>query len=241
MPSDHAQQSRCIVVVLSGLIVLWSSVYGSTGNSVQLVRNGHSAYRIALSGNASEIDKKAAGELQKYLNEISGVSLPIITAPDQADDSLIWIGSADHIQNLPTRLDWQKFEDDGFCIRTEGTSLIIAGGKAKGSLYGVYSFLEKYLGCRKFSPTVEVIPKRKTITLHPIDDTQVPVPFSNTGWNSSTSPDTVTGTSLICIPTIGGCSFIPSAHLFHPTSTSRTIRNILQNVPLEGSLMVSSV
>lgn len=174
MPSNHVQQSRCIVVVLSGLIVLWSSVYGSTGNSVQLVRNGHSAYRIALSGNASEIDKKAAGELQKYLNEISGVSLPIITAPDGADGSLIWIGSADHIQNFPARLDWQKFEDDGFCIRTEGTSLIIAGGKVKGSLYGVYSFLEKYLGCRKFSPTVEVIPKRKTITLHPIDDTQVP-------------------------------------------------------------------
>lgn len=174
MPSNHVQQSRRIAVVLSGLLVLLSSGYGSTGNSLELVRNGHSAYRIALSGKASEIDKKAAGELQKYLNEISGVSLPIITAPDHSGDSLIWVGSAGHVQDFPARLDWENFEDAGFCIRTEGTNLIIAGGKVKGSLYGVYSFLEKYLGCRKFSPTVEVIPKRKTITLHPIDDTQVP-------------------------------------------------------------------
>ena len=175
MQFNLMQRQRWMLCILVGMFVLCSVTPVTAGGPLQLVRNGHSAYRIALSGDASANDKKAAGELQKYLNEISGVSVPIINVPEKEEDSLIWIGSAGRVQNFPTGFDWQKFEEDGFCIRTEGTNLIIAGGTAKGSLYGVYSFLEKYLGCRKFSPTVEVIPKRKTITLHPINDTQIPV------------------------------------------------------------------
>ena len=34
--------------------------------------------------------------------------------------------------------------------------------------------LETYLGCRKYSPTVTVIPRRVNIVLPEIDDTQVP-------------------------------------------------------------------
>ncbi|HTY36848.1 MAG TPA: DUF4838 domain-containing protein, partial [Bacteroidota bacterium] len=43
-----------------------------------------------------------------------------------------------------------------------------------GTLYAVYTLLESYLGCRKYSPTVEVIPRRPTIDLPTINTTQVP-------------------------------------------------------------------
>ena len=63
-------------------------------------------------------------------------------------------------RSLP--VDWDKLEDDGFEMKTAGENIIIAGGGGKGSLYGVYSFLEKQFGCRKYSPGVEIIPKRST-------------------------------------------------------------------------------
>ncbi len=52
--------------------------------------------------------------------------------------------------------------------------LIIAGGKEKGSLYGVYSFLEDILGCRMYSPQVLVIPEQKEITIPEINLKQEP-------------------------------------------------------------------
>jgi hypothetical protein len=52
--------------------------------------------------------------------------------------------------------------------------LVIAGGSEKGTLFGVYSFLEDYLGCRMYSPDVKIIPELKKITIDEIDDFQVP-------------------------------------------------------------------
>ncbi len=60
-------------------------------------------------------------------------------------------------------------------IKTDSLRLIIAGGNEKGTLYGVYSFLEKYLGCRMYSPKVKIVPRQKQIILGKINDLQVPV------------------------------------------------------------------
>ena len=49
----------------------------------------------------------------------------------------------------------------------------------KATLFGVYTFLEKYLGCRMYTPKVKIIPVRDTIILGNIDDREVPE--SNTG------------------------------------------------------------
>jgi hypothetical protein len=63
---------------------------------------------------------------------------------------------------------------DGFLIKTDSLRLVIAGGSEKGTLFGVYSFLEDYLGCRMYSPDVKIIPELKKITIDEIDDFQVP-------------------------------------------------------------------
>jgi hypothetical protein len=139
---------------------------------IPLVVKGRSAYRIRLSREATESDTKAAGELRKYILEISGAELAI--AYSGPADSAIWIGSAGHAPDFPLTVELEKLEQDGFRIKTDGARLLIAGGAGKGSLNGVYTFLESYLGCRKYSPDVEVIPKRRSITIGVIDDLQVP-------------------------------------------------------------------
>ena len=44
---------------------------------------------------------------------------------------------------------------------TDSLRLIIAGGNKKGTLYAVCTFLEKYLGCRMYSPSAIIIPERE--------------------------------------------------------------------------------
>ena len=171
------------VLPLTLLIVLASFSYSQTESGILLARGGTAASCIVLASDASSTDHKAAEELQKYVKEISGAALTISEGKETKGLVSIWIGSSGHSSGFPLDIRWTQLEDDGFTIRTTRDGLFIAGGRKRGSLYGVYTFLESYLGCRKFSPTVEVIPKQTTIALPTIDLTQIPkLKFRDAFW-----------------------------------------------------------
>ena len=138
---------------------------------ILIVNNRHSEFVITLSSQASGYDILAAKELQKYIEEISGANLPIISDSDQISSYEIVIGKNHHSQTL----DLSGIENDGFLIKTEGKKIFIAGINEKGSLNGVYTFLEKFLNCRMYSSRVKVIPKQSSIRLPEIDLIENPV------------------------------------------------------------------
>ncbi len=67
----------------------------------------------------------------------------------------------------------EQLGDEGFVIKTIGNDLVLAGGEKRGTLYGVYSFLET-LGCRWWSDDASTIPDLKTIRVMAIDRRDVP-------------------------------------------------------------------
>lgn len=142
---------------------------------IVLTDNEVSPYRIVIPAAATESERKAANVLQKYLIEISGTVLPIVPANVHRSKYEIVLGQNERLDELQLNINLNALKEDGFLIRTDSLRLIIAGGNEKGTLYGVYSFLEKYLGCRMYSANVKVIPKQKKITLPSILDEQVPV------------------------------------------------------------------
>ena len=145
--------------------------------------NGTSPYRIVLPFSATEFEKKAAQVLQQYLLEISETALPVISAQKGTGPYEIVLGQNERLANLGIEVNFNALEEDGFVIKTQDQRLIIAGGNGKGTLYGVYTFLEKYLNCRMYSPSVKVIPKQKKIMLGKIDDTQIPkIKFRDTHY-----------------------------------------------------------
>ena len=142
---------------------------------ILLTENGSSRYSILLPANATAYEKKAAQVLQNYLMQISGAALPIIPANQHRSPYEIVLGQNERIDELSTDINYPSLKEDGFIIKTDSSRLIIAGGNEKGTLYGVYSFLEKYLGCRMYTPEVKIIPEKKQIRLPSINDRQVPV------------------------------------------------------------------
>lgn len=174
---------RFVILLLATLVCSLAMATPPKGPKIALTRDGRPAACIMITRDASEVDRKAASELQKYVKRISGAELLISADTAVKASALVWIGSAGHSQNFPLSVAWEKLEDDGFIIRSEGKHLYIAGGKKRGSLYGVYTLLESYLGCRKYSPTVEIVPNRRTIVLPPIDIVQVPkLKFRDAFW-----------------------------------------------------------
>lgn len=140
-----------------------------------IAENGKSDYKIVISESASPSEKHGAIELQNFLKDISGSEISIVLDTEPLSSKEIILGNNRHIQDLQIKIDWGKLGDEGFTIKTVDDKLIIAGGKLRGTMYGVYTFLQDYLGCRWFSSKVSKIPKMNRIEIKFIDDTQVPV------------------------------------------------------------------
>ncbi|MCK7461706.1 MAG: hypothetical protein MZU84_06410 [Sphingobacterium sp.] len=64
---------------------------------------------------------------------------------------------------------------DGFVAATSTGNLYVAGGGGQGVVYGVVHLLEKYFGCRRFSPTAEVFPPRDDLALGCLFEAENPV------------------------------------------------------------------
>src|SRR5215217_6744098 len=115
---------------------------------------------------------QAAKVLQDYIERISGARLSIEGDSVKYKDHEILIGNVNRPQlnDVPK----EKLGKDGLFIRTNDNSLVITGGTDKGVLYGVYTFLEKYMGCRKYSSKVTYVPRKKKIVLGAINDMELP-------------------------------------------------------------------
>lgn len=146
-----------------------------------IVSNGTSKYQIIIPEMPDVIEVQAAKVLQDYIHRISGYSMPIVDRSNYEGRHGISIGTIDRFGNEYSNLNISK---DGFIIKTKNNELILAGGDGKGVLYAAYTFLDKYLGCRKFSIDVTYVPKRKTISIGTINDVQNPAfDFRETYYN----------------------------------------------------------
>jgi len=171
--------SLIIVFCNAGLIAQkkkrGKSAENKTEQELILTDNQSSLYSIVIPTHATPDEQKAATVLQDYLLQISGAALPVVTADKPAKPYEIILGQNERLDELSAGINYKLLKEDGFVIRTDSLRLFIAGGNEKGTLYGVYSFLEKYLGCRLYSPKVKIVPQQKRILVGKINEQQVPV------------------------------------------------------------------
>ncbi len=142
---------------------------------VVLADKGQSRYRIVIPADAIPSEQYAAEELQRYLERMAGVNLPIVPDKEPMTTREILLGDNEHLRQLGIRIDFSRLGTDGFVLRTYRNHLIIAGGRPRGTLYGVYALLEEKLGVRWFTPEVESVPKMPRVELPQLNETQVPV------------------------------------------------------------------
>ena len=127
-----------------------------------LFEGGKSEYSIVLSQNASESEQWAAQELQHWLQEISGATLPILVTDTTPNFAIVF----DSSKASP--------EEESFSYATDGPHIRIAGGSQRGVMYGVFSLLEREFGCRWYTPTVTVAPKRDRYTFTTLQHSESP-------------------------------------------------------------------
>ncbi|MBR3955965.1 MAG: DUF4838 domain-containing protein [Clostridia bacterium] len=161
------------VVLLSfGLIpVSYEVDYGGddyaapvVNEALYLVEDGQSEYYIVSADEPDACIQTAVSDLQTYLAKISGATLPYVTESDLPDGAkAIYVGETAKTEALGKDLD-AVFED-GFWLTSDGENFFIVGEDSRGTLYGVYTFLEEYLGVRWFTPKLEVVPENDDVVV----------------------------------------------------------------------------
>ncbi len=140
-----------------------------------LAKDGVSDYQIVIPSSPTEAMRGAASELQNYFYAVSGATLPVVDDKTEPHTHEIILGKTTRNEG-EREIFRQALGNEGFCIRNLENNFFIAGGADRGTLYGVYGFLEKYLGVRYWAEGEEYIPRTSVIALDPLTDDDIQKP-----------------------------------------------------------------
>jgi hypothetical protein len=144
------------------------------------VDHGRAAARIEIPLEAGEVERRAADILQTSIFKMTGVDLPVIPVrePDRPGAAVLGFPAAALPPVIAPAL--ASLRPDGFAIATAQGNFYAAGGSGRGLVYGVVHLLEKFYGCRRFSPTAELFPRRDDLPLgclfendNPVNDVRI--------------------------------------------------------------------
>ncbi len=130
-----------------------------------IVNDGVSNFVIVTEENPDATTNTAVKELQTYIKKISGAEIKAVTENEVTpEDSAIILGETSLEKGI-IDINRSEIAQDGFMLYSDGKHLFIAGSDNRGTLYGVYTFLEEYLGVRWFTPELEVVPENEDIVI----------------------------------------------------------------------------
>jgi hypothetical protein len=147
---------------------------------VELVKGGKPSAVIVIADSMSDKDalgssiKPAAKYVQRYIKQLTGVELPIVSERDKSahqNRNLIVIGSCSLAAEAGVSL--EKLPYEGFIVKTFPQGVAIAGiddkRYSKGTLWGAMDFVERYLGFRFYYPGIGtyVPPQKSALVLQP--------------------------------------------------------------------------
>lgn len=142
----------------------------SAAPGLQLSLDGKTEYVITVANDAILAERTAASELQHYLERVTGAVFPVLNEQDIPEDSpQIVVGPSARFRTAHPELDIAALKTDGIAIRTKGNTLYLAGGRPRGTLYAVYTFLEETIGCRWWTSTEDFAPHTPSLSIPPLD------------------------------------------------------------------------
>ncbi len=139
-----------------------------------LFNDGVSEYSIVVDSAAGESVQYAAIELQNWIAQVSGVSLPIVGLDGGEAGKRLIVGYNEITAKLKPDAVKPKDSDDTLTWCSVGGDILLWGGAKRGTLYSVYSFLEEELGVRWYSSTVSVAPKTRKYVFGKLNHSESP-------------------------------------------------------------------
>ena len=162
----HGKITLGLLITTLTLILNFASVHAAD----VLFNNGRTSYRIVVSLDASVTEKTAAKELKEYLEQISGAVFELSSIPGRKN---IFVG---YCEDFAVYRDIEPYQHnfEGFIVKKIGHDLIIYGGEERGTMFGVFRYLQKYFGVQWYTPDFTKVPRLNKFELNDIELSEVP-------------------------------------------------------------------
>ena len=146
------------------------------------IQNGASEYKIVVPEGHRFIKYSefyAAQEIQYFVNDASGVTLPIVEDTGLTlDNSAKYISIGDtniyKASDMFGTITDHLLANDGFKIKTYGNTVVMNAHGNNGTMYTAYGFLERVMGLRYYAEDCWTINKDKNVKLKEMNVVDVP-------------------------------------------------------------------
>ena len=155
---------------------------GLGADTVRIVQDRQPRARVVVPDACSGQTQETAALLVRYVKLSSGAVLPIAKESEAGAAQMpvqIHVGRTAYVKGLALGID--KLDDDGFVIKgPDDTHLVIVGPTDYATEFGVYEFLERYMGVRWLMPgdDGDDVPEHATIDVPNAEVRQEPAFFS---------------------------------------------------------------
>lgn len=167
----------CISLVAKAHISLGAEVYIVNNQKPDaVIVIPRKSFKVPLSGWTLQ---EAATFLQYYIERVTGAKLPIVTETPSVTGIFIALGPTE--KAIEAKIDIKNLRPEGYIIKTVPGGVIIAGeigleNNDRGTLFGIYEFLERVAGIRWYFPGEigTVISRKNTLILPKLNITKNP-------------------------------------------------------------------
>ena len=135
-----------------------------------------SDWTVVVAPDAIPSEQYVAEEFRGLVKQAVGIDLPIAKQPPRPNKN-VFIGAGEAMRSSSVGFGVESLGDEGLRIQIKQENIAIAGGRPRGTLYGVYEFMERYLGVRWLMPGAdgEDVPEHTTIDVPTAEVRQEPV------------------------------------------------------------------
>ncbi len=188
-----------IIVLFSTFAGITCDVFASGENQVNLARNGKPLAIVVIADHPSLTASYAAEEFVAHIELAAGTKLELFKESElpKADSSRIFIGDTAASRRLG--IDTAALKPDEFVLRISHGDLYVVGKETpdanptdehnnhRGTLFGVYETLERFVGVRWLWPSTlgTFVPRTDNLVIaDPLDEQQQPrLRFRAFHWN----------------------------------------------------------
>ena len=118
---------------------------------------------IAVPQERVPAEKTAARELSEYLGKMTGRRVAVVPEDNAAGSADIHLGGTAFAKKQIPGLG--SFGKEEWAVAVRDGTLVLAGGRPRGTLYAVYHYLEDVTGVRWLTPVTDYVPTHKKLPL----------------------------------------------------------------------------
>ncbi len=130
---------------------------------MKFIDNGKCEYKI-IYRKGNQTAEFASFELKKYLEQSSGICLEVESADNATYQKAFYIGLFNNQESKNEIVDID-LNGDGFVLDITAESIYLNAKANRGLIFGVYRFLEDFIGVRFFNMDCEKVPAVKDLIL----------------------------------------------------------------------------